>query len=285
MLNGRSALGGDTIVAGVIGSPVRHSLSPVIHNAAFDALGLDWAFVAFEVASGATAGAVEAVRALGLGGMSVTMPHKDAAARAVDRLSDEAAALGAVNCVVPVGSELVGENTDGQGFLDAVRLDEDFDPDGRRCVVVGAGGAARAVIHALAGAGASQVVVVNRTPANALTAAALAGPVGVLGPPESASDADLVVNATSVGMAGEGSPLPGLTLGAGQLVVDLIYHPSRTALLVEAEAAGARVANGLGMLVHQAAHAFSRWTGEPAPVEVMAAAATARLAERASPGN
>lgn len=285
MLTGGGGLGGDTVVAAVIGSPVRHSLSPAIHNAAFTALGLDWAFVAFEVAPPDTAIALAAVRALGLGGLSVTMPHKEAAARAVDRLSEEATALGAVNCVVPVGPALVGENTDGPGFLDALRLDEGFDPAGRRCVVVGAGGAARAVVHALAGAGAGEVVVVNRTAANAGTAAALAGPVGRVGPPEAAGEADLVVNATPVGMAGEPSALPGVRLGAGQLVIDLIYHPSRTNLLAEAEAAGARVANGLGMLVHQAAHAFTRWTGEQAPVAVMAAAAMAGLAERSSSGN
>src|SRR5205085_3653924 len=108
---------------------------------AFEACGLDWAFVAFEVAASDTAGAIEAVRTLGLGGLSVTMPHKDGAARAVDRLSDAAAALGAVNCVVPAGGALLGENTDGDGFLDALRLDEGFDPAGQRCVVLGAGGA------------------------------------------------------------------------------------------------------------------------------------------------
>lgn len=285
MLTGAGGLGGETVVAAVIGSPVRHSLSPAIHNAAFAALGLDWAFVAFEVAPTATGEALAAVRALGLGGLSVTMPHKEGAARAVDRLSDDAAALGAVNCVVPVGSQLVGENTDGPGFLDALRVDEGFDPDGRRCVVLGAGGAARAVVHALASAGASEVVVVNRTAANARTAVALAGTVGRVGPPDAASDADLVVNATPVGMAGDGSPLPGVRLGAGQLVIDLIYHPPSTPLLAEAEAGGARVANGLGMLVHQAAHAFRHWTGEPAPVGVMAAAAKAGLAARSSPGN
>lgn len=278
-------LSGDTTVAAVIGSPVRHSLSPTIHNAAFAASGLDWAFVAFEVAPGATAAAVESVRTLGLGGMSVTMPHKDAAAVAVDRLSVDAAALGAVNCVVPDGSVLVGENTDGPGFLDSLRADEGFDPQGRRCLVVGAGGAARAVVHALGAAGAAEVIVVNRTLANAEVAASLAGGVGRVGRPEDATDADLVVNATSVGMHDDGSPLPGVGFGAGQLVMDLIYHPARTELLVQAEAAGAQVANGLGMLVHQAAHAFTRWTGDVAPVVEMAAAARQALAERSSPGN
>lgn len=269
-----------TRVAAVIGDPVGHSLSPAIHNAAFRAVGLDWVFVAFPVAACDTDPAIAAVRALGLGGLSVTMPHKDGAARAVDRLSPDAEALGAVNCVVPDGSMLVGENTDGAGFVDTLRVDLGVDPAGLRCVVLGAGGAARAVIRALARAGATEVVVVNRTPVKADAAASLAGAAGRVGRPEDASGADLVVNATPVGMTGTSTPLPGATPGAGQLVVDLLYEPAMTPLLVSAEAAGARVANGLGMLVHQAAHAFQLWTGEPAPVGAMAEAAGSELRKR-----
>ena len=277
-------LSGDTRVAAVIGHPVHHSLSPAIHNAAFEALGLDWAYVAFDVAPDATAGAVEAVRTLGLAGLSVTMPHKDGAARSVDRLSAEAEALGAVNCVVPrADGELLGENTDGAGFLDALRVDLGVSPDGRRCVVLGAGGAARAVVLALAGAGAREVVVVNRTPERGAEAVALAGPVGRLGPPEAAADAEIVVNATPVGMDGASTPLPGAHFGGGQVVVDLLYHPPLTPLLEGAEADGATVANGLGMLVHQAAHAFAQWTGLEAPVAAMAAGARRGLEERTSP--
>src|SRR3989442_3993450 len=144
-----------THVAAVIGNPVRHSLSPVIHNAAFAALGLDWTFLAFEVEAGGGARAVEAMRALGIRGLSVTMPHKDDVAAAVDRLSPAAAALGAVNTVTwGPRLDIVGENTDGAGVLDALRLDDGFDPAGRRCLVVGAGGAARAVVRALGEAGA-----------------------------------------------------------------------------------------------------------------------------------
>lgn len=276
-------LSGDTRVAAVIGHPVRHSLSPAIHNAAFAALDLDWAYLAFDVAPGATAAAIEAVRALGLGGLSVTMPHKDGAARAVDRLTPEAEALGAVNCVVPVaGGDLLGENTDGAGFLDALRVDLDVSPDGRRCVVLGAGGAARAVVLALAGAGAREVVVVNRTPERAAEAVALAGPVGRLGAPEAAADAEIVVNATPVGMDGAANPLPDVRFGDGQVVVDLLYHPAVTPLLASASADGARVANGLGMLVHQAAHAFERWTGLEAPLAAMATTARKALDDRSS---
>lgn len=279
-------LSGATRLAAVIGHPVRHSLSPAIHNAAFAALGLDWAYLAFDVAPGGAAAAVEAVRTLGLGGLSVTMPHKDDAARAVDRLSPAATALEAVNCVVPTADGvLVGENTDGPGFLDALRLDEGVSPEGRRCVVVGAGGAARAVILALAGAGASEVVVVNRSPERAAGAVALAGSVGRTGPPEAAADAEIVVNATPVGMDGVATPLAGVRFGSGQVVVDLVYHPAVTPLLAAAAADGATAVNGLGMLVHQAAHAFRLWTGEAAPVTAMAAAAKAGLEDRSSPAH
>lgn len=276
-------LSGSTRVAAVIGHPVAHSLSPAIHNAAFAALGLDWAYLAFDVAPGDGEAAVAAVRTLGLGGLSVTMPHKDAAARAVDRCAPDAAALGAVNCVVPgPDGTLVGENTDGPGFLDALAADLGVSPDGRRCVVLGAGGAARAVVLALAGAGASEIVVVNRTADRAVAAVSLAPGVARVGTVEEAGGAELVVNATSVGMDGATSPLPAGAIGAGQVVVDLIYHPAETPLLAAAAAAGAAVANGLGMLVHQAGHAFRHWTGEAAPVEVMTEAVRGQLS---SPGH
>src|SRR5437899_2992567 len=167
--------GGGTHVAAVIGSPVRHSLSPVIHNAAFAALDLDWAYVAFEVEAGAGARAVDAMRVLGLRGLSVTMPHKADVAGAVDRLTPTAEALGAVNTVAwGPRLALVGDNTDGPGFIDAVRIDEGFDPVGRRALVVGAGGGARAVVRALAHAGVGEIVVVNRTAERAEAAVALA---------------------------------------------------------------------------------------------------------------
>jgi shikimate dehydrogenase len=262
-----------TRVAGVIGSPVRHSRSPAIHNAAFAAAGLDWTFAAFEVAPGDAGRALDGMRALGLGGLSVTMPHKDAVAAAVDELSDDAAALGAVNCVVPIGDgRLRGESTDGPGFVRSL-ADAGFDPAGRRCCVLGAGGAARAVVLALARAGASAVVVVNRTVAKAEAAAALAGAVGAVAPAPDPG-AELVVNATSVGMGDDGAlPLDPDRLQAGQWVADLVYVPIDTPLLAAARAAGCRTVDGLGMLVHQAAIAFEAWTGEPAPVEAMRLAA------------
>lgn len=280
-------LSGHTRLAAVIGHPVRHSLSPALHNAAFAATGLDWAYLAFDVAEGRAADALAAMRTFGLGGLSVTMPHKAAVAAAVDECSPEAAALGAVNCVVPRGGRLVGENTDGGGFLDALLAGGAFSPEGRRCVVLGAGGAARAVVLALADAGAAEVVVVNRTVDRAEVAAALAGARGRTGAADEVAGADLVVNATSLGMAGAGEgalPCDPERLGPGQVVVDLVYEPLDTPLLVAARARGAEARDGLGMLLHQAARAFTAWTGVPAPVHAMDAAARAALAARVHPG-
>jgi shikimate dehydrogenase len=268
-------------VAGVIGHPIRHSLSPAIHNAAYRALGLDWVFCAFEVPPGGAAEAVAGARALGLSGLSVTMPHKADVIPALDRLTAVAQDLAAVNTVVRQGDALVGDNTDGAGFLDALRVDEGFDPAGRRCLVVGAGGAARAVVLALATAGAAEVVVVNRTEANADAAVALAPGVARTGQAAEAGSADLVVNATPLGMAGDRTlPFAAEALGPGQLVVDLVYHPAVTPLVEAARARGAAAANGLGMLIHQAAHAIRLWTGEDPPTEVMSAAALSAVTRR-----
>jgi shikimate dehydrogenase len=274
-----------------MGEPIRHSLSPVLHNAAFRALDLDWVSIAYPVAEGDAKAAVGGIRALGLEGMSVTMPHKAAVIPAVDKLSPTAKRLGAVNTIVRRGSQLLGESTDGSGFLDALRADEGFDPSGKRCVVLGSGGAARAVVLALAEVGASEVVVVGRTAKRVKEAAKLAGKVGRVGQPEDAKDADLLVNGTPVGMAGivrlDGSQVEGKDLpidpnhiASGQWVVDLVYHPLVTPLVSAARAQGAKAVNGLGMLIHQAAHAFRLWTGEEAPLEVMSAAALATLSHR-----
>ena len=283
---------GSTRVAGVIGDPVRHSLSPALHNAAFAELGLDWTYLAFEVPAGQGADAVAAMRVLGIDGLSVTMPHKDTVAAAVDELSPAAALLGAVNCVRREGGRLIGENTDGAGFLRSLRTQAAVDPAGLRTVVLGAGGAARAVIVALAADGAL-VTVVNRSPDAAARAAALGaaaggaaaeasgGPSGsaIVGGTTAVRDADVVVNATPLGMT-DGDPLPvdPALLSDGQLVVDLIYRPERTSLLEAAAEAGATTLNGVGMLLYQAAEQFTMWTGHDAPVDAMAAAVGLDLA-------
>lgn len=269
---------GETRLAGVIGWPVRHSLSPVIHNAAFDATGLDWAYLALPVAPGDAGRALVGMEALGVEGLSVTMPHKTAIAAALHHRTADATALGAVNCVFRDGDRIVGDNTDGLGFVDALAADEDIDPSGMHCVVFGAGGAARAVVRSLAAAGASKVSVVNRRPERAEMAAALAGGAGAVADSDVLGAADLVVNATPVGMGGDdSSPFDPSRTPSDAVVVDLVYHPADTPLLVAARRAERRAVGGLGMLVHQAARAFTLWTGTPAPVETMARAAREAL--------
>lgn len=279
-----------TALAGVIGDPVEHSLSPVLHNAALVELGLDWAYVAFPVPAGRGRAAVEAMVDLGIRGFSVTMPHKADAAAACRRLSPVAERLGIVNTVTNLRGELVGDSTDGPGFVDSL-LDQGWDPAGKNCLVLGAGGAARAVVLALAEAGAAEVLVVARRPEQAEQTASLASERGATGTVALADKADLIVNATPVGMVGVPASveLPlGIdesSFGPGQVVADLIYAPATTPLLGAARARGATTCNGLGMLIHQAARQFLTWTGREPPVEVMSAAALRELRRRAGSGS
>jgi shikimate dehydrogenase len=277
----RPPLSGHTRVVGVIGDPVAHSLSPTLHNAAFESLGLDWVYVAFPVPRGRGAEAVAAVTALGLAGLNVTMPHKEDVAHACDDLTADAAALRSVNTVVarPDGRTL-GDSTDGPGFLDAL-ADEGITVAGRPVLVLGAGGAARAVVLALARAGAA-VTVAARRPDAAESAAALCpgAPALALGAVDPATFA-VVVNATPLGMSvGDVMAVDPGSLHAGQAVVDLVYHPADTPLLAAARARGAQAVNGLGMLLHQAARSFTLWTGRPAPVDAMRSAVTTALTAR-----
>lgn len=266
-------------MAAVIGHPVAHSLSPSIHNAAFRSLGLDWVYVALDVPEGQVPQAIAGVRSLGVAGLSVTMPHKSEVARHMDRLTADAELLGAVNCVQRVGDELVGDNTDGEGFLRSLRADGAFEPQGHSCVVLGAGGAARAVIVALARAGAAEVVVVNRDQTRAEAAAALAGPSGRVAGLEAVREATLIVNATPVGMGADWRTIPfdPSSIHGRQVIADLVYEPRQTSLVRAARERGAVAINGLGMLVQQAAVAFERWTGREAPVGLMARVAGSQL--------
>ncbi|MEO5723998.1 MAG: shikimate dehydrogenase [Ilumatobacteraceae bacterium] len=281
-----TAITAATRIAGVIGHPVGHSLSPALHNAGFASLQIDWAYAAFDVPPGSVSDALRAMRTLGIGGLSVTMPHKEAAAEAVDELDPSAAALHSVNTVVALpDGRLVGHSTDGDGFV-ASLADAGVPTVGVSVCVLGAGGAARSIVEALARHGVASIVVVNRSAAGATRAAALAGPLGAthqLGSQRAAQairDAALVVNATSVGMGSAELPIDPALLHRGQVVADIVYHPRHTALLGAAHAAGARTVEGLGMLVHQAALQQRLWTGRSPDVAAMAAAAEHELALR-----
>lgn len=270
---------GATQLTAVIGSPVRHSLSPTLHNAAFAAAQLDWVMVAFEVARGSGAAAVDAMRTFGVRGLAVTMPHKTDVAAAVDVVDPAAEALGSVNTVVlrDDGSTF-GASTDGEGFVASLRT-HGIDPAGARVALLGAGAGARAVIDALGRAGVADVAIVNRTPENARRAARLAAQART-GGLDDIRTADIVVNATPVGMGTEEMPCDPALLGPHQIVADLVYHPLETALLRAARDVGARGVDGLGMLVHQAVLQHELWTGERPDPEVMRAATQGELSRR-----
>jgi len=271
-------LGGSTHVVGVIGWPVAQSLSPAIHNAAFAALEMDWVYVPLPVPPGAVAEAVAGLRALGFVGANVTMPHKTEVAEVVEDLSEDAARLRAVNTILVGANVVSGHNTDAPGFDRFLRRDAGFEPAGRNALVFGAGGAARACALALARAGLAELTVALREPSRAdglrAAVAGLGMQVTVVAFDDAAEAAsDLIVNATPLGTHGESLPLP--ALGPDVLGIDLLYRPSHTPMIDEVRAAGGTAFGGIGLLLEQAAIAFELWTGQPAPVEVMSAAALA----------
>jgi shikimate dehydrogenase len=276
---------GHTQLVGLIGWPVEHSLSPAMHNAAFDALGLNWRYVPLLVPPGQVKIAVRGLAALGFRGANVTVPHKQAVMDALDSIAPDARELGAVNTLIVSrntdgAAAISGHNTDTQGFVGALRQGG-FDPEnGGSAVVVGAGGAARAVVYGLLRSGIGEIVVLNRTleRAQALVAdlgGSRARPLASETLIESARAADLLVNTTTVGMWPrvddsvwpDSAPVP-----AHLMVFDLIYNPPETRLLRQARQSGARAIGGLEMLVRQGALAFEMWTGEKAPIEAMHAA-------------
>lgn len=274
---------GTTTVVGVFGYPVKHSASPPMHNAAFAALGLDWAYVPFTVAPEQIGAALAGVRALGLRGVNITVPLKELAPPHLDELTDRARALGVVNTVVNTDGHLRGDATDGPGLLAALAYGGAPVTPGIRVVVLGAGGSARAVIYALAEAGA-RVTVANRSLDRAEAIArdfAEVGDIRVmpLDSPdslgESISSSTILINTTSVGMHPNHDampPIPPDALHPDLFVSDLIYNPAQTRLLSLAYSRGCRTQNGIEMLVRQGALAFVQWTGIEPPVEAMRAA-------------
>ncbi len=269
---------GRTRLAAVIGHPVRHSLSPRIHNAAFAATGVDWAFVALDVAPEDGRRAVEAMRTLGLGGLSVTMPHKAAAAAAADERTGTVERLGVANCLFWRDERIVADSTDGDGFVAAYEHRFGETLNGCTVGVIGAGGAGRSIIEALGRSGVAEIAVINRS------AAGLAKAVHLADQARSATEDDLagvdvIINTTPVGMAGGVGaglcPIDVDLISPSHTVVDIVYDPLQTPLLKAAAERGARVQGGVPMLVHQAALAFGMWTGEPAPIAAMTAAVAA----------
>ena len=265
-------------VFGLLGNPVEHSLSPPMHEAAYDALGMDARYVTFEPARDAAADAVAAADTLGIAGLNVTIPFKQDVLDAVDP-DDIAERVGAVNTIDFTGDRPRGYNTDVAGVTRAF-THHDIDIDGRDAVVVGAGGAGRAVAFALADAGAA-VHIANRTVdrAESLAADVPGATAGGLDTRERVANADLLVNATSVGMEPEvdETPVPAEHLHADLAVLDAVYAPIETRLLREAAAADATTIDGAWMLLFQGVEAFERWTGRDAPVDAMNEALRAKL--------
>jgi len=277
-------ISGATAIYGIAGDPIAHSLTPALHAAAFDALGLDAVSVGLRAAASGADVVVAAVRQLGIRGLSVTMPLKDAVVAHCEERTDVVERIGAANCLTAtVRGTVLADSTDGEGLLGAIACARGAplvgSLDTMRCVVVGAGGAARAAIDALARAGASDVAVVARrhdAAARAASAAAVARP----GSPGDAKDADVVVQATSVGMLGTDAAdaaalVDGDWLGAGQVAVELVYHPRVTPWLARAAARGATTVEGVEVLVHQAAVALTRWLDAEIPIEALHRAALA----------
>lgn len=270
---------GHTRVTGIIGWPVEHSLSPAMHNAAFEALGLNWRYVAFPVHPDRVREALVGLAAAGVAGINVTIPHKRAVLEVCSSVSDAVRAIGAANTLIPDGEGgWRADNTDAEGFVRALDEQAPVDLDGRQVLLLGAGGAARALAFALRRRGA-RVLVANRTPGKAAEVGA-DGEVPFGGPELDAAVAAsaLVVNATSLGLHGDEVPpeLPLAAIGPGQVVADIVYRPGGTPWLAAVAERGARTVDGLGMLLHQGAAAFAQWTGQEPPVEVMRAALTGR---------
>ena len=268
---------GKTSVYGIFGYPVKHSLSPLMQNTAFKELGIDAVYVPFEVRPENLKEAVDGVRALDIKGLNVTVPHKERVIEHLDYLSDDAELLGAVNTVKNENGELTGYNTDAEGFLRSL-IEEGVELEGKRALMFGAGGAARAVGYALLKGGVKFLNIVNRNFSRAKEVGELLSKRGnVLVYPLKGStveallkDVDLIVNTTSVGMKPEDPVLFDYSkIPEGITVVDIIYNPPETPLLKAAKERGCKTVNGLGMLVHQGAVAFEIWTGEKAPVETM----------------
>jgi len=280
---------GSTRLVGIIGNPLEHSLSPTIHNAAFDYLGLNWCYVPLPVEEGTLESALEGIKVLRLAGVNVTMPFKTEVLPLLDEVAMFADSVGAVNTILVDKGKLIGYNTDGRGFYTALVRDLAYDVKGRKVLVLGAGGASRSVTVSLALAGCSSIVIVNRSPERSKQLSEIilksAPDIDVewLSPDDNydivVAESDVIINATPLTTFNGSLRVPVSLLNKNQLVCDLNYSLYQPPLLQEAEARGAQVMDGKGMLLYQAAAAFEIWTGLEAPVEVMRVALLRALEE------
>lgn len=280
---------GSTRLVGIIGNPLDHSLSPTIHNAAFDYLGLNWCYVPLPVEEGNLQAGIDGIKALCFAGVNVTMPFKTEVLPLLDEVAMFAESVGAVNTILIDKGKLIGYNTDGRGFYTALVRDLGYDVKGKKVLVLGAGGASRSVTVSLALAGCESIVIVNRSPdrSKQLAEIILKSAPGIdvtwLSPDDNydivLAESDVIINATPLTTFNGSLRVPVSLLNKNQIVCDLNYSLYQPPLLQEAEARGAQVMDGKGMLLYQAAAAFEIWTGLDAPVEVMRVALLRALEE------
>lgn len=273
-------------VAAIIGFPVSQSLSPAMHNAVFRQRKLDWSYAAIEVQEDALSGVLQTLGSKGLLALSITMPHKERIFEFLNNSSNDlgevdetARAARSVNTIAVSGGRLIGSNTDGDGCCNAIEQ-AGVGIAGSRVVVVGAGGTARAIVATLARRGASDVAVINRTESRAQDVVASTN-VARVGKAEDLADATILINATSVGMGTQETPVDATRLHSALVVLDAVYHPLETTLLRDAKRAGAKTVDGLWMLVHQGALQQLAWFNEIGDVQLMRQAAVDELAQRA----
>ena len=281
------AINAATRLCAVFGSPIKHSASPAMHNAAFAQLGLNWRYVACEVDPKKLRAAIAGARAMNLAGLNLTVPHKLLAVKMVDALDASAKKWGAVNTIKFENGRAIGCNTDAEAIVTSLRQDLKIKLRGAKVLLLGAGGAGRTAALKLAAEAVAELYLVNRT---ATKAQKIAGEIKkqfpsvkvFVGYPK--TKVDLILNATSLGLkADDASPLDEkqFSLKQARAAYDMIYRPAETLLLKAARQAGCKTANGLGMLLHQGAKAFEIWTGQPAPLDVMRRALVENIYGRA----
>jgi shikimate dehydrogenase len=284
---GEAVISGKTRICGIIGDPIEHSLSPVMQNAAFREMGLDYAYLPFRVKAGNLVKAIEGLKALEIAGINVTIPHKVAVIPLLDEIDSLAQRIGAVNTIVNHSGKLKGFNTDAMGFYEALKTNN-IVVTKKKLIILGAGGAARAIAFILADKGV-ELTILNRSLCSAQFIAdrvfqefkteIRVGELNVNSLKTTLEGADIVVNTTSVGMSPQKAetPIPLDLLKKEQVIVDIIFNPLKTLLLTEAEKKGARAISGIEMLVRQGAAGFELWTGLRAPIEIMRKAASEAL--------
>ena len=278
-----------TKIVGIFGYPIGHTISPVMHNAAIKALGLDMVYLPFEVKPSELREAIKCIKSIGIIGVNITIPHKEAVIKFIDDVSEEARHIGAVNTIVNKDSRLIGHNTDGYGYITSLKEECNFNPKGKNIAILGAGGAARGILVALSVKKPKTIIIANRTLARAISLIkAFKGKF-----PETKfeavdlnkdilkkyfKDIELLINTTSVGMKkNETVEIPLELLPKTAVVSDIVYNPLETLLLKKAKKLGLTTHSGLGMLVHQGVKSFKLWTGMDAPIEVMRKAALKAL--------